>query len=352
MSAASELHAPVVVTELTTDKFGDVNLWIGKGKQYHNVPSSRASSQLLRRCEAHVQAMYDQPEGLWRRLGVPDAAMDGFVDAHRGSTEETVREYEAELERMLKLQRERMSAFVENARGEIAKLWDELLIGDEERSDFTPYFDDEHTEELELSTLVRMRFKHQSEEEASSKINEIIKTSSELAQTGSTGLNHRNRWTTEKAAAGSFPAGSDSTASGNVANAQAAARRSANNIVKQRGSAFASLKNANSLESAKIGLLVSLTNRCFGLAVVDDNLVLVEVLTMYEKSGAKNAKHSWTSSTTSIGALSYLVVWCYQHIRQRQFRTMECMATRTMHFAHLPSLAFLCMDFSKTYSKT
>ncbi|KAH9007669.1 hypothetical protein EDB84DRAFT_1281451, partial [Lactarius hengduanensis] len=67
------------------------------------------------------------------------------------------------------------------------------------------------------------------------------------------------------------------------------------------------------------------------------------VLTMYEKSGAKNAKHLWTSSTTSIGALSYLVVQCYQHIRQRQFRTVECMATRTMRFAHLPSLAFLCM---------
>ncbi|KAI9441326.1 microtubule associated protein-domain-containing protein [Lactarius indigo] len=105
---------------------------------------------LQRRREAHIQAMYDQLEGLWRRLGVPDTAMDGFVDAHRGSTEETVHEYEAELERMLELKRERMSAFVENARGEIAKLWEELLIGDEERADFTPYFDDEHTEELLL----------------------------------------------------------------------------------------------------------------------------------------------------------------------------------------------------------
>jgi Ase1/PRC1/MAP65 family protein len=127
-----------------------------------------ALEDLQRRREAHIQAMYDQLEGLWRRLGVPDAAMDGFVDAHRGSTEETIREYEAELERMLELKRERMSSFVENARGEIAKLWDELLIGEEERADFTPYFDgesptpgsynehlrvcflDEHTEELLL----------------------------------------------------------------------------------------------------------------------------------------------------------------------------------------------------------
>jgi protein regulator of cytokinesis 1 len=100
-----------------------------------------ALEDLQRRREAHIQAMYDQLEGLWRRLGVPDAAMDGFVDAHRGSTEETIREYEAELERMLELKRERMSSFVENARGEIAKLWDELLIGEEERGDFMPYFD-------------------------------------------------------------------------------------------------------------------------------------------------------------------------------------------------------------------
>jgi len=103
-----------------------------------------ALEDLQRRREAHIQAMYDQLEGLWRRLGVPDAAMDGFVDAHRGSTEETIREYEAELERMLELKRERMSAFVENARSEISKLWDELLIGEEERADFTPYFDGEY----------------------------------------------------------------------------------------------------------------------------------------------------------------------------------------------------------------
>ncbi len=70
----------------------------------------RSLEDLQRRREAHIQAMYDQLEGLWRRLGVPDEAMDGFVDAHRGCTEETVREYEAELERMLELKRERMSA--------------------------------------------------------------------------------------------------------------------------------------------------------------------------------------------------------------------------------------------------
>ncbi|KZT70570.1 hypothetical protein DAEQUDRAFT_725083 [Daedalea quercina L-15889] len=101
-----------------------------------------------RRREAHIQTMYDQLEALWRRLGVPEADMDAFVDAQRGSTELTVKAYEEELERMLELKRERMGTFVENARAEIVKLWDELMVSEEERADFAPFADDEHTEEL------------------------------------------------------------------------------------------------------------------------------------------------------------------------------------------------------------
>ncbi|KAF7303775.1 hypothetical protein MIND_00607100 [Mycena indigotica] len=109
----------------------------------------RASLEdMKRRRETHIQAMYDQLEGLWRRLGVADADMDAFVEAHRGSTDETVAEYEEELERMLELKRERMGTFVQSAREEIAKLWDELMVGDEERKDWFPFFDDEHTEDL------------------------------------------------------------------------------------------------------------------------------------------------------------------------------------------------------------
>jgi hypothetical protein len=106
--------------------------------------STRASLEdIKRRREAHIQAMYDQLEGLWLRLGVSESDMDLFVEAHRGSTEETVKEYEEELERMLELKRERMSAFIESARGEIMRLWDDLMIGDEERADFAPFADGE-----------------------------------------------------------------------------------------------------------------------------------------------------------------------------------------------------------------
>ncbi|KAL6303787.1 microtubule associated protein-domain-containing protein, partial [Sparassis latifolia] len=107
-----------------------------------------ALEDVKRRREAHIQTMYDQLEALWRRLGVPEADMDAFVEMQRGSTEITVRAYEEELERMLELKRERMGTFVENARVEITRLWDELMVGEEEKADFAPFFDDEHTEEL------------------------------------------------------------------------------------------------------------------------------------------------------------------------------------------------------------
>ncbi|KAH9475907.1 Anaphase spindle elongation protein 1 [Psilocybe cubensis] len=104
--------------------------------------------EIKRRREAHIQTMYDQLEGLWRRLGVSEEDMDNFVEAHRGSTEETVQEYEDELERMLELKRERMGTFVASAREEIVRLWDDLMIGEEERADFPPFADDEYTEQL------------------------------------------------------------------------------------------------------------------------------------------------------------------------------------------------------------
>lgn len=99
--------------------------------------------EIKRRRESHIQSLYDQLEVLWRRLGVPDADMDAFVESQRGSTEATVRAYEDELDRMMELKRERMSTFVENARAEIVKLWDDLMVGDDERADFAPFADGE-----------------------------------------------------------------------------------------------------------------------------------------------------------------------------------------------------------------
>lgn len=37
-------------------------------------------TEMKKRKESHIQAMYDQLESLWRRMGVDDAAMDTFVE--------------------------------------------------------------------------------------------------------------------------------------------------------------------------------------------------------------------------------------------------------------------------------
>ena len=94
--------------------------------------------------EAHIQSMYDQLEGLWRRLGVEDADIDEFVENNRGSTEAIVESYKAELERMLELKQDRMGVFIGNARAEIETLWDELMFGEEDRADFIPFTDGMH----------------------------------------------------------------------------------------------------------------------------------------------------------------------------------------------------------------
>ncbi|KAF5364429.1 hypothetical protein D9758_010716 [Tetrapyrgos nigripes] len=95
-----------------------------------------------RRRESHIQAMYAPLEPLWQRLKVDQEDMDVFVDMNRGSTEECVRAYEDELERMLELKRERMGDFIQRTRGQIFRLCDELMTGEEERGASGAFMDE------------------------------------------------------------------------------------------------------------------------------------------------------------------------------------------------------------------
>ncbi|KAG8880514.1 hypothetical protein FRB98_005042 [Tulasnella sp. 332] len=98
--------------------------------------------------ESQIQVIFDQLEGLWKRLGVEESVVDTFVEENRGSTEQTVAVYQTELDRLLALKKESMSIFIRNAREEIVTLWDDLILGEEERAEFNAFVDDEHTEEL------------------------------------------------------------------------------------------------------------------------------------------------------------------------------------------------------------
>jgi protein regulator of cytokinesis 1 len=80
---------------------------------------------------------------------VPPASIDGFVERYRGSTLDSVRAYEEELERMMELKRERMGVFVQSAREEIARLWGEGMVGEGEKRGFGGFLEEEeYTEEL------------------------------------------------------------------------------------------------------------------------------------------------------------------------------------------------------------
>lgn len=127
-------------------------------------------------------------------------------------------------------------------------------------------------------------------------INEIIKASTTGTTGESTGLNRRSRWGAEKPAAGStLPAGGVVTVTGNTANAQLAARKTAKDVSvpllqqrfqlvnlipysqveKKRAAAFKELKDADSLTSAKISPLNRINDGSFGFAVLDDQIILV-----------------------------------------------------------------------------
>jgi hypothetical protein len=98
--------------------------------------------------------------------------------------------------------------------------------------------------------------------------------------------------------------------------------------------AFALLKNAETFASAKVSVLSPIADKSFGFAVIDDQLILVEgVFSIYYCHVQVLPQYFCT----------VLVVQCYQNAQQRHFRPMECVATRTTRFSHLPSLAFLCL---------
>ncbi|KAF9007350.1 hypothetical protein BDZ89DRAFT_1048472 [Hymenopellis radicata] len=101
-----------------------------------------------RKRETHIQVMYDEMQDIVKRFAVKEVDMVAFGNAHPGCTDDTIQEYELELARMKERKRARISVAVVNAREEIIKLWDELMVAEEERQGFAAFSDDAHTEQL------------------------------------------------------------------------------------------------------------------------------------------------------------------------------------------------------------
>ncbi|KDQ52133.1 hypothetical protein JAAARDRAFT_198544 [Jaapia argillacea MUCL 33604] len=97
-------------------------------------------------------------------------------------------------------------------------------------------------------------------------------------------------------------------ATGNTKNAQLAAQAGAGEIVCQWCTVFKGLKCCDMVSTAKIDQLTLLENSTYGIVIIDRELMIGNVLTMYEKGGGKNSKPAWVSSSSTISAISYLAV--------------------------------------------
>lgn len=73
---------------------------------------------------------------------------------------------------------------------------------------------------------------------------------------------------------------------------------------------------------------------------------LPPVLTLYSKEAGAGSRHAWQESTTSIGAISYLIVHTFEIVGLlcNLFRLVHCAQakTRAETFMHIPSTQFLC----------
>ncbi|KAN0134777.1 hypothetical protein V8E53_007562 [Lactarius tabidus] len=184
------------------------------------------------------------------------------------------------------------------------------------------------------------------------KIHDIVKAIDDDTEKigSSTGLNRRMRWTKTPGLYSPSLALSDTTnerKSGNSANAFEVAQKAANLIVKKRRTTFlqAGIPLAEELSTAKVNALTMLQRGSYGIASIDNELMICQVLTMYEKGGGRVARHAWIGECRNIGIISYMVVqlWRQSLGQQCLFKAIHGPSSHLAlpRFAHIFSASFL-----------
>jgi protein regulator of cytokinesis 1 len=87
-----------------------------------------------------IQRLFDELSLLWRRFDVGDDAVDDFVQENTGCNIAVIQAYERELKQMRELKQEHMTMFISKVREDIASLWDQLLMTEDERRESLPEF--------------------------------------------------------------------------------------------------------------------------------------------------------------------------------------------------------------------
>nr|XP_060611436.1 protein regulator of cytokinesis 1 [Anolis sagrei ordinatus] len=85
---------------------------------------------------------------LWNRLQVPAEEREAFAPYMVGFKSEIINALRREEERLEQLKRDNIQNVVEAIRGELASYWEKCFYSEQQRRSFSPYFQDDFTEEL------------------------------------------------------------------------------------------------------------------------------------------------------------------------------------------------------------
>ncbi|KAH7904198.1 hypothetical protein BJ138DRAFT_1240158 [Hygrophoropsis aurantiaca] len=159
-----------------------------------------------------------------------------------------------------------------------------------------------------------------------------------------TGVERATRWTGSSNRPTTTSSG---LPSGNAANAASVAKAAAKKALNRRKAIFkeAGMPLLPVIGEGRITMLRPLVLGDYGVFSTDAGLMIGKVITLYTKGAGKNGKHSAVLQVDTITAISYVGVQLFQQLFRQQFRAIpEATALFQCHqFAHLPSMAFLCV---------
>ncbi|XP_018620540.1 protein regulator of cytokinesis 1-like isoform X2 [Scleropages formosus] len=115
--------------------------------------------------EAVCNAYRRQIQELWDRLQIPEEQRDALSEHMISSKKKNMEALEAEVQRLEQLKLENLRSVIEAIRAELASLWDKCFLSKMERQAFTPYYDENFTEDLlKLHDAEVMRLKQHFED--------------------------------------------------------------------------------------------------------------------------------------------------------------------------------------------
>ncbi|XP_033022567.1 protein regulator of cytokinesis 1 isoform X1 [Lacerta agilis] len=117
--------------------------------------------------EALCQELRSRIRVLWERLQVPAEEREAFAPYMVGAKAAVMDALQLEVDRLQELKFQNIRNVVEATRAELADYWEKCFYGDEQRRAFSPYYEDDFTEELlqqheeEVSRIKQCYERHQ-----------------------------------------------------------------------------------------------------------------------------------------------------------------------------------------------